>query len=196
MFLLPGFSHADSELLYFMCNAKIQPQPIETLTVCSIREVCITLNNFWLLIINQSHLIFNAGLTGNSISTLCQVATAAQCEVMSQGGKCKRGWSCASWGHWKRACKKGGQKLPPELFSFAKNSLQTFIWKRKTLTLVEIHWNNGGNSALAAGLTLLPHLALRVSLLQTNNPNSLVTRGHSPGLFLNKHQNTCTCQTL
>lgn len=34
--------HTYTELLYFMCNAKIQPQPTETLTVCSIREVCIT----------------------------------------------------------------------------------------------------------------------------------------------------------
>lgn len=114
-------SHNYTELLCFMCNAKIEPRPTET----SIREACITLNNFWLLIINQSHLIFTAGLMGNSISTLCQVATALQCEVMSQ-----RRCSCASWGgHWSRACKKGGQKLPPELFSFAKtlNSLYTFI---------------------------------------------------------------------
>lgn len=58
MFLLPAFSHTYAELLYFMCNAKIQPQPTETLTVCSIREVCITLNNFGVLIINQSHPIF------------------------------------------------------------------------------------------------------------------------------------------
>lgn len=173
-----------------MCNAKIQPQPTETLTVCSDSSLL------------TSHIWFSMQVS-RVILLACCVRWQQRCSVRwwARVENAREAAVVLHGGHWKRACKKGGQKLPPELFSFAKtlNSLCTFtgIWKRETWTLAEeIHWNKGGNSALTAGLTLLPHLALPVSLLQTNNPNSLVTRGHSPGLFLNKHQNTCTCQTL
>lgn len=95
------------------------------------RRMGITFNNFWHVIINQSHLISTVGLWGNSISTPCQVVTVVRWRAgVENAGE---GYSCASWG-------PVGNVLARMVDRNSLNSLYTFIKKKNwnTLKTVEI----------------------------------------------------------